>query len=242
MNVEIDAIVQARIDSTRLPGKILLPIQGKPILTHIIERLQQSKRIRYVIIATTADSLSAVQTITSRYPRVKIFCGNKNDVLSRYVQAAEKHKTKVIIRATGDNPLVCPDYMDRAIEHHLQTASDLTHFLGIPLGTGVEVINTKSLKTAASLTQEAYDREHVTPYLYKNRGFFRISEPTAPNPYNRPNLKVTVDTSEDYQKVCKIFDMYGDRKIRIPDIINYFDKMYFPSQKVQTTKVLSIPV
>lgn len=224
MKMEIDAIVQARMDSTRLPGKILLPIQGKPILAHIIERLQRAKRIRHIIIATTEDSMRAVESVTALYPQVKVFCGSKEDVLARYVGAANKYKSEIIVRATGDNPLVSPYYIDLAIEHHLHTASDLTHFIGIPLGTGVEVINTRSLKEASALTQAPYDREHVTPFLYKNNTTFKIAEPLAPKLHYRSDLKVTVDTPEDYKKVSNIFDSCG-KNPNISDIIDYFDRL-----------------
>jgi len=240
MKMEIDAIVQARMDSTRLPGKILLPIQEKPILAHIIERLQRSKRIRHIIIATTEDSMQAVESVTALYPKAKVFCGSKEDVLARYVGAANKYKSEIIVRATGDNPLVSPYYIDLAIEHHLNTASDLTHFLGIPLGTGVEILNARALKDASALTQANYDREHVTPFLYKNNTTFKIAEPLAPKPHYRPDLKVTVDTPEDYKKVSHIFDVCG-KNANISDIIDYFDRFgYSPLPTRQAQKAMAL--
>jgi len=140
---EIDAIVQARLDSTRLPGKVLLPFCGKPLIAHIVERLSLSKYLRHIVIATTEDSIEQIREALKDYSFVKFFVGSKQNVLERYYKASLEYQSKVVVRATGDNPLVCPQFLDYAIEFHFHTGADLTQYLGIPLGTGVEVINSK---------------------------------------------------------------------------------------------------
>jgi spore coat polysaccharide biosynthesis protein SpsF len=221
---EIDAIVQARLDSTRLPGKVLLPFGGKSLLARIVERLSLSKYLRNIVIATTEDSIEQIKEALKDYSFVKFFVGSKQNVLERYYKASLEYQSKVVVRATGDNPLVCPQFLDYAIEFHFHTGADLTHYLGIPLGTGVEVINSKVLQIAYKSTKNPYDLEHVTPFIYKNRDSFKVCEPLASGFYYAPEIKVTVDTPEDYEKVSKIFEYYKDKDfISMEDIINYFE-------------------
>lgn len=225
MRDAIDVIIQARLDSNRLPRKISLPISGKPLIAHIVERLYLSEYIRKIIIATTDNSFAAIRHLLSDYDYVKYFVGNKDNVLERYYLAAKAHDSRVVVRATGDNPLTCPEFLDRAVELHLDTGADLTHYLGIPLGTGVEVISTEALAIAYRSASLKYDKEHVTPYIYKNRHFFRVLEPVSHGLYYSPDTRVTVDTIEDLENVRNIFDTYRHKSfVAMEDIIN-FDKM-----------------
>jgi len=222
---EIDCIIQARMDSSRLPGKVIMPILKKPLLAHIIERIMLSNYIRNIIIATTEDSVSEIRSALSNYKNVKYFIGSKNNVLERYFQAARQYESEIVVRATGDNPLVCPEFLDKAIEIHCEAEADLTHFLGIPLGTGVEVIGKNALNLSYKSTRHPYDQEHVTPFIYKNRDSFKVMEPLPPDIYYAPEIRVTVDTPEDFKRVKKIFEFFSYKKyISMEDIINYHKK------------------
>ena len=222
---EIDAIVQTRIDSTRLPGKTIMSIAGKSLIAHIVERLFLSKYLRKIIIATTEDSVEKIKGCLSEYRNIEFFVGSKNNVLERYFKASEEFQSKIIVRATGDNPLVCPEFMDSAIEVHLNGDADLTHYLGIPLGTGVEVIKKEALRIAYKSTRDPYDQEHVTPFLYKNRDSFKVLEPLASGFYYAPDIRVTIDTKEDYERVVKIFEFYkGKKYISMENIIDFFER------------------
>src|SRR5271157_338180 len=176
---EADVIIQARLDSTRLPEKVILNIGKKPMIAWIVERLTLSQHVRNIIIATTEDSVSRIKTALKDLDFVKYFTGSKNNVLERYYQAALHFNSDVIIRATGDNPLVCPEFLDKTLEYHEEAGADLTHFLGIPLGTGVEIIGRDALTSAYKNAKNPYDLEHVTPFIYKNRDSFKVLEPLA---------------------------------------------------------------
>ncbi|MCX7820233.1 MAG: hypothetical protein N2258_00985 [Brevinematales bacterium] len=221
---EIDAIVQTRIDSTRLPGKAIMPLNGKPIIAHIVDRLSLSKYLRKIIIATTEDSIEVIKKALVGYKNIEFFVGSKNNVLERYFKASEEAGSKIVVRATGDNPLVCPEFLDKAIEIHVNSDADLTHYLGIPLGTGVEVIKKEALKIAYKSTRDPYDLEHVTPFIYKNRDSFKVLEPLSTGMYYAPEIRVTVDTKEDFDRVSKVFEYYKNKKfISMEDIIEYFE-------------------
>jgi spore coat polysaccharide biosynthesis protein SpsF len=218
----VDVIIQARLDSTRLPRKVIIPIGKKPLIAHIVERLTLSKYTRNIIIATTEDSLITIKAALKDYSFVKFFSGSKLNVLERYYLAAKQYGSEIIIRATGDNPLVCPEFLDKALEYHEDASSDLTHFLGIPLGTGVEVIGSDALASAYKNACHPYDLEHVTPFIYKNRDSFKVFEPLSSGLYYAPDIRVTVDTAEDLTNVRQIFDYYKNKAyISMEDIVSY---------------------
>ncbi len=245
---EIDAIVQTRLDSTRLPGKAVMCIKGKPIIAHIVERLSLSKYLRNIIIATTEDSIEVIRESLEKYKNIKFFVGSKNNVLERYYKASEEFQSRIVVRATGDNPLVCPEFLDKAIELHVNSDADLTHYLGIPLGTGVEVIKKEALKIAYKITKDPYDLEHVTPFIYKNRDSFKVLEPLATGLYYAPEIRVTVDTKEDFERVSAIFEFYKNKKyISIEDIIEYFEleqkktiRKIFESKMKSTKAIINV--
>jgi spore coat polysaccharide biosynthesis protein SpsF len=218
---EIALILQARIDSTRLPVKIFLELNNKSILKHIIDRVKQSKYIRNIIVATNEFSFFRISDHLKDYD-CKIFCGSNENVLNRYYSCAKQYNSKIIIRACGDNPLVDIEYLDKAIEYHINNNGDLTHYLHLPLGTGVEVINFNILETINKLAKNKYDQEHVTPFLYKHRCSFCILEPQCEPKYFYPEISVTIDTQDDYEKVKMIYDYYKKNDINLEDIINYY--------------------
>ena len=237
----IDVILQARLDSERLPRKVLALIEGKPLIAHIVERLRLSRYARRIIVATTADSYPALNEVLKPYPEVQFFIGSKPNVLERYAMAMTFFQSDVVVRATGDNPLVSPEFMDMAIEYHLEGSADLTHYLGIPLGTGVEVISRSALETAYRNAKTDYEKEHVTPFLYKNRDSFTILEPVSTGFYYAPHIRVTVDTYEDLQRVRRVFKYYtGKPFISMEDIIQYFNSGHEEEVVMELARVVAL--
>ena len=223
MRKAIDVIIQARLDSSRLPRKILMPIRGKVLIAHIVERLELSESVRNIAIATTDDSYAAIRNALIHYPNIKFFSGSKDNVLERTYLAAKMLDSRLVIRATGDNPLVCPDFLDAAVDMHMNADADLTHFLGIPLGMGVEVISMHALRLAYEQADNQYQREHVTPYIYQNPEMFKILEPVSTGLYYAPQYQVTVDTLSDLQKVRAIYDAFPHKDyIGMEDVIHFF--------------------
>lgn len=233
---EVDVIIQARLDSERLPQKVIMPIRNKPLIAHIVERLNLSKYIRNIIVATTEDSVDAIRVALKDHEYVKYYVGSKKNVLERYFLAAKTYGSKIIVRATGDNPLVCPEFMDRALELHVEAEADLTHYLGIPLGTGVEIINRDALNLSYKNTKNPYDQEHVTPFIYKNRDSFKVLEPLSGGVYYAPEIRVTVDTPEDMNRVRQIFDHYKHKEmVTMDDIVRFYRKEEAVSSYFQKT-------
>jgi spore coat polysaccharide biosynthesis protein SpsF len=224
-NMENDYIVlQVRLRSTRLPNKALLPLAGVTIFEHILQRLTLAHLPKGIIVATTKDTAPHINGITKHYS-APILIGSEEDVLSRYVSCVEKWDIRNVIRATADNPLVSIEYIDRAIELHRNQNADLTLYPLLPYGTGVEVIRGKVLEKVAKLTNDPFEREHLTQYIYRHEAQYRIVRGSPDIVFQRKKLRLTVDTDEDYRRLDKIYkELYSGRPIKLLDVLNYIDR------------------
>ncbi len=227
-------ILAARHNSSRLPQKALKNILDVSLLEVAIVRLQKSVYSDNVVVATTESSYPYFENIIGN-TNALYYVGSEEDVLGRYVEAAEKFKIDTIVRATGDNPLVAIEALDSIIMHHKQTGADLSHYVGLPYGSGVEVIEYAALKKSALEATEQFCREHITQYIYKNENMFKIERPIAPSKWNMGDLRLTVDTIDDYYSVLKIFENYNNIYIDIEDIIA--DVKKYGNNKIVATNV-----
>lgn len=218
MSVTTGIFLQARLGSVRLPGKALLDVEGKPIIGHAMDSLSSVKTgIR--VLLTDEASLPALEPYTDAYG-FEIFAGSADDVLNRFVSAAKLYGVDTIIRATGDNPLVDAEAAGLILEAHLSAGADYSAYDDMPLGTGVEVLETESLLRAERESSDPYDHEHVSPYLYKNPGIFSINRIKAPEHLCLPGTFVTVDTENDYNYIKELYSrLYRGRPLSIPEII-----------------------
>jgi spore coat polysaccharide biosynthesis protein SpsF len=188
-------VLQARMGSSRLPGKSLAPIEGRTILGHCIERLRSRSGLPVIVATTTLAEDDVLAAEASRWgaPTVR---GSASDVLSRFVLAANMFDLRTIIRATADNPAVDMDAPRRTLDLIERTGANYVVEHGLPYGCAVEAVSVASLREAAAEATEAYDREHVTPFLKRERRF-RALDAIAPSTVRRADLRLTVDTPED---------------------------------------------
>ena len=205
----IIAIVQARNGSTRLPGKILMDICGKPMLTRVIERVKQSTMIDKIVVATTRlDEDNAVVKLAEDNG-VSCYRGEVDDVLTRYYHCASKYIENpfkdTIVRITGDCPLIDPEIIDKAIQYFLDKGYDLVTTTGnYPDGMDIEVFSYNTLERAWTMARRNDDREHVTSYMLKHPEIFRVGKLRRNQEY--PELKLSVDTQEDLERVRVIYE------------------------------------
>ena len=214
-------IIQARMGSERLPGKVLLELCGKSVLEHLVERLSYAKRIDRLVVATTTNPLDDALVEAMKRIGQPVFRGSENDVLERFYMAAQQTPGDIILRFTADNPLIDPALVDDAIECF---RPDYLRFgLGRPLGTVLELFTIQALNEAQRLATSAEHREHVTPFLYKNPQYFACFEHRTKE--NHENLRWTIDTSEDYELVKEIYQMlYPDNpRFSFADILNAYE-------------------
>ncbi|MFW6181150.1 MAG: cytidylyltransferase domain-containing protein [Spirochaetota bacterium] len=224
MKADTHIILQVRYASTRLPAKLLLPLGGLSIYEQVLTRLLACREAGKLVVATTRDTEQYIRGITARYP-VSVTLGSEQDVLGRYAAALREHGTVTVVRATGDNPLVCMAHADRAVRIHHRRGADLTVFPELPYGSGVEVVRAGALEEAASKADGPDEREHVTRYIYRHPHRFWVLE-CRPRPfYRRPDLRLTVDTMEDYQNMQDIYRaLFRDRPIPLGEVIRYLDR------------------
>ncbi|MEJ5190196.1 MAG: spore coat protein, partial [Breznakiellaceae bacterium] len=190
-------ILQVRIDSSRLPRKALLDLGGKPLVFRVMEALLHVP-VEYHILACPADAAEAFRPL-AKEAGFHLFVGDKENVLSRYVEAARSFCLDTVVRATGDNPFVFSDGATRLLYETMRCGADYGAYGGLPYGAGVEVVRREALERALREAETAYDREHVCPYLYTHPEFFYLHRPLAPRLWRDSQLRLTVDTQADYE-------------------------------------------
>lgn len=200
-------ISQARMTSTRLPGKVLKEVLGKSLLAYQIERLYRVNYSDQVIIATSSnDTDDPIEELCVRLG-VTCFRGSEEDVLSRFYHAATETQADVVVRVTSDCPLIDPAVVDRVISSYTETVCDYasnTLVRSYPRGMDTEVFSYRCLAEAHREAKEYFEREHVTPFIYTRPDFYKILGVEA----NEDNSKYrwTVDTSEDFELINKIIE------------------------------------
>jgi spore coat polysaccharide biosynthesis protein SpsF len=201
-------VVLARMASTRLPGKAMASIGGRAILEQCLYRMIISGVGRVVLATTTRDEDDALAAIGQRMGAL-VTRGDADDVLGRTAQAAQEFDLDPVVRATADNPAVDIQAPGRLIAALRELGADYVREEGLPYGAGVEVMTAAALQNAAATATDAYDREHVTPFLRRRTDLFRSISVAAPAPLHRPSLSLTVDTPQDLAWVRELFERVG---------------------------------
>ncbi|OGS47955.1 MAG: hypothetical protein A3K68_07845 [Euryarchaeota archaeon RBG_16_68_13] len=204
------AIVQARMGSTRLPGKVLKDIGGRTMLARVIERTSRSKLIDRIVVATTTESVDEPVVAESTNLKVPIFRGSQEDVLDRYYRAAEEQDADPIVRITSDCPLVDPEVIDQVLALYRREMPDYASNVitrTFPLGLDVEVLSRDALARAWRLATKPFERAHVTPFIYQRPDRFRLAALRADQDYSK--YRWTVDTPEDLEFVRAVYACLG---------------------------------
>lgn len=211
------AVIQARMAASRLPGKVLKDIGGKPMLLRVVERTCMAKRIDEVLVATTLDPADdAVQDLCEQQG-IALFRGSMDDVLDRYYQAAKTSHADIIVRITADCPLIDAQLIDQTITEFTNRKVDFAATRlpppfkrTFPIGLDVEVVSFHALERAWHEAVEKHEREHVLPYLYEKEGRFRIF--ILNNPVDYGAMRWTVDTQQDLELVRAIYQRFHPRE------------------------------
>lgn len=223
------AIIQARMGSTRLPGKVMVNLMGKTILEHVIDRVKQCNEIDEIIIATTTDNKDNIIVKTAQKCGVKYFRGSEEDVLSRYYYAAKENNGEIIVRITSDCPLIDPFVIDEIVDFYKKNQYDIVTNASAdlkkrtyPRGLDTEVFGFNIIKEAYQKGDKPYQREHVTPYIYENSNKIYYYK----NNTDYSMYRWTLDTKEDLQLITEIYKhLYkGKHNFYFKDIIKLFEK------------------
>ncbi|MFL5764353.1 MAG: cytidylyltransferase domain-containing protein [Bacteroidia bacterium] len=217
---KIGIITQARMTSTRLPGKILKEVNGIPLLKYHTDRLKQAGF--EVIIATTTNDTDNPVCEFAEKNSLKYYRGSEENVLDRFWGAVQKNKIETIVRVTSDCPLIDPHLIRNGIEKYMQL-NDPNLYLSNAIertfarGFDFEIFSARSLEQAISNAKEPSDLEHVTPYIWKNRSgvtsLYHVKQSE-----NHSNLRITVDTDDDFQLVKTLIEEYNADKLPYTEI------------------------
>jgi spore coat polysaccharide biosynthesis protein SpsF len=226
---KIIAIIQARVGSTRLPGKVLKKISKKPVIWHVLNRVRLSKKIDDVIVAIPSTAENDILEDFIKKLKFSYFRGSEEDVLSRYYNTASRFNGEIIVRITSDCPLIDPEVVDMVIQEHINSNADYTSNTikrTFPRGLDTEVFNYNTIEAAYNKARKDYEREHVTPYIYENPEVFTLNSIEAKGKLNRPDLRLTLDTKEDLRLIREIFKgLYRPgRVIYTKSIIEFLDR------------------
>lgn len=227
----IVAIVQARLGSTRLPGKVMMEVAGRALIVHVMDRVRRIGALTECLVATTLTESDDDLVAFCRKQGWACFRGSDRDVLDRFYRAATAAKADHVMRITADDPLVCPTEATRLVALHQRCAADYSHSLtvwgsGLPIGTGCEVVTMATLEEAWRYGVAAHHREHVTEYIYEHPERFHIERlPTPPNLW-RPALRLTVDTERDLALIRRIYArLYAEgATIALADVIDLVER------------------
>jgi len=225
--MKVVAIIQARMGSERLPGKVLMPLCGKPVLWHIIQILKGISLIDEIIIATTTlyEDLPIVDFCEIN--KINFIQGSVFDVLDRFRLASIETHAEIIVRVTADNPCLDQGIITKVLKTHLKGGYDYSSnniIRTYPRGLDTEVITKTGLKKVWENSKSIDEREHVTLFIKKNLGMFKFYNLKAENKYHRPEVRLTLDTLEDYRLLKNIYNnCYKNEPIKIDSILEYLN-------------------
>jgi len=210
--VKVSAIVQARMGSTRLPGKVLRDLAGRPLVEWICERVGQAQLVDEVVLATTQEAEDDQLADWAKSAGLHVFRGSSDDVLDRYYNAAKQVAADVIVRITADDPFKDPIIIDQVIHAYLKAGVDFAYNNfppTFPEGLDVEVFAFQALQKSTLYALSADDREHVTQYLYRNPNKF--SQLNIPYTKNISWLRWTIDTEDDFEMASAVYKHFQNQ-------------------------------
>ena len=225
--IRIVAIIQARMGSTRLPGKVMMDLAGKPMLARVVNRVRRAAELDEVIVATTTDADDDRIVDLCRERGWPVFRGSEEDVLDRYYQAAMAHDVGAVVRISSDCPLIDPEIVDVVVLEFLSHYPDVDYVSnGIrptyPLGLNVGIMSFPALQQAWREDANPAWREHVTQYIIRNPDLFRVRG--VENHVDYSYMRWTVDTPEDLAFVRRIYDHFGNDEFNWREVIALLER------------------
>ena len=226
--MRVVAIVQARMGSTRLPGKVMKDLLGKPVLTRDVNRIRRAKCIDEVVIATTTRQEDDLIASLCEEEGWHCFRGSENDLLDRYYRAAQTFDADAVVRITSDCPMIDPGIVDKVIGEFLDLGEEVDYVSNtvpprtFPRGLDVEVMTFAALECAWREDNDPALREHVTPYIYRNPETFRLHR--VANEVDLSHHRWTLDTPEDLLFIRTVYEHFGNDYFTWTDAFRYLDQ------------------
>lgn len=209
------ATIEARMTSSRLPGKVLMPVLGRPILHYMVERLRQVPSLDAIVLATTVNQTDDVLADFARERGIGLFRGSEDDVMGRVIAAGESVHADVIVEVTGDCPIIDPGIVEQTIrmfkahQPHAAYVSN-NHVRSYPIGMDTRVFRLDTLKRSAAMTDRALDHEHVSLHMEDHPELFSQVHLVAPPELHWPDLGLTLDEPRDFELLSRVIEHFGD--------------------------------
>lgn len=207
------ATIEARMTSSRLPGKVLMPALGRPMLHHLVTRLRAVPAIDEIVLATTTNATDETLVEFAGKEKIRVFRGSEDDVMARVIGAAEFAGADVIVEITGDCPIIDPDIVEQTIRmFKMHEAAYVSNGIirSYPDGMDTQVFSLETLKRSAALTNDPLDREHVSLHMGKHPELFPHLHLIAPPSLHWPELGLTLDEPADYELIKRIIEYFGE--------------------------------
>lgn len=233
---KVIAVIQARFNSERLPGKVLIDIGGKTLLHRVIDSVKASNRIDEVWVATTTLPADKAIVQEAKELGVLVFRGSEKDVLSRFLEIYNISKPNYIIRITSDNPFTYYAFIDQLVNKISNNRLDYVSINRNPLGTGVEVFSKDALDIISQYSLDASDKEHVTLFIKKRKDLFKTLILDTAASLRKPELRLTIDTLEDLMLANAIIYFLGEGCSNLHKIIELIEQqpwLYYINNNVQ---------
>lgn len=229
--MKIVATIEARMTSSRLPGKVLKPALGKPIIAHLINRLRRVPSLNDIVLATTVNKTDDPLEKLAGDLGIKCFRGSEDDVMSRVIGAAESAHADIVVEITGDCIFEDPEIIERGIQTFLKVPCDyLSNVLNetFPGGMDIQIFRLETLKKSYAMTTDPLDREHVTRHIRQHPEIFKHADLIASVEDHWPELQLMLDEPRDYELFLKIMDYFSDKieTVRCREIIHLLREVH----------------
>ena len=231
---KIVATVEARMGSSRLPGKVMKEILGKPILQIVVERASKSKLLNEVIVATTKNPRDDAIVEMCKKNNILYYRGSEDDVLERVLNAAKSRNADIIVELISDNPLIDPNVIDQVVQFYLDNKYDyVSNFIPkitFPTGIGVQVFSVDLLEEVSMITNDPKDpeyiknRENVTWYIYHHTERYRIRNFEATGIFKNPKIRLDLDNPEDFELIKKIYENFNSLNVSLEEVLEFLMK------------------
>ena len=210
--MKIVATIEARMTSSRLPGKVLMPADGVPMLKHLVTRLKAVESIQTIMLATSINKTDDPLVEFAKQENINYYRGSEDDVMLRIIEAAESVNADIVVEITGDCPIIDPQIVEQTIRmfkaHNADYVSN-AHIRSYPDGMDTQVFRLETLKRSASMTDDSLDHEHVSLHIRNHHEIFSHVYLIAPPELHWPGLGLTLDEEDDYKLLKKIIEYFG---------------------------------
>jgi spore coat polysaccharide biosynthesis protein SpsF len=229
---KIVTVIQARMGSTRLPGKVLLPLVGKPLILRMYDRVALAKYAGEIVVAITEDENDDQLFKLCHQNNIKVFRGHSLDLLDRHYKAAKKYHADVVIKIPSDCPLIDPEIIDKVMQYYISNRDKFDYVSNLhpptyPDGNDVEVMSFGALEDAWINANKDFEREHTTPFIWENHDKFRIGNVVWDEGFDYSmSHRFTIDYKEDYEFIKRVYDELYDanNKFGLKDILVLLEK------------------